>query len=96
MSVKSNVKIARMSATLLAAVAALLVWAPWRVQGSGASFVSGNGRIDATEIAVATQLAGRIEKIWVSKGDFVKVGQPLAQMQIESLQAQRDEVLARW
>ena len=93
---KSNVKTAVTSALLLAVAATvLLVWAPWRAQGLGDGFVSGNGRIEATEIAIATKLAGRVEKIWVAEGDFVKAGQPLAQMQIDSLQAQREEALAR-
>jgi len=93
---KTNLKTAVTSAMVLIAVgAALLVWAPWSEQGLGAGFVSGNGRIEATEIAVSTKLAGRVEKILVAEGDFVKAGQPLAQMQIESLQAQREEALAR-
>lgn len=93
---KTNLKTAIISALLLAAAAAaLLGWAPWREQGLGAGFVSGNGRIEATEIAIATKLAGRVEKILVAEGEFVKAGQPLAQMQIESLQAQREEALAR-
>jgi HlyD family secretion protein len=44
---------------------------------------------------VAAKLGGRVVKITVAEGDFVKAGQPLAQMQLESLQAQRDEALAR-
>ena len=93
---KTNLKTAVTSAVLLAAaVAALMAWSPWRAQGLGEGFISGNGRIEATEIAVATKLAGRVEKILVAEGDFVKAGQPLAQMQIESLQAQREEALAR-
>jgi HlyD family secretion protein len=93
---KPNVKTALTAAlVLVAAVTALWAWAPWRVHGLGAGFISGNGRIEATEIAIATRLAGRVEKILVTEGAFVKAGQPLAQMQIESLQAQRDEALAR-
>ncbi|HEY5580705.1 MAG TPA: HlyD family secretion protein [Rhodoferax sp.] len=93
---KTNLKTAVTSAVLLAAAgAALMAWSPWRAQGLGEGFISGNGRIEATEIAVATKLAGRVEKILVAEGDFVKAGQPLAQMQIESLQAQREEALAR-
>ena len=92
----TNLKTAITSALVLAAAAAaLLAWSPWRAPGLGEGFVSGNGRIEATEIAVATKLAGRVEKILVAEGDFVTAGQPLAQMQIESLQAQREEALAR-
>jgi HlyD family secretion protein len=56
--------------------------------------VSGNGRIEATEIDVATKYAGRIAEILVQEGEFVKAGQPLARMQIESLQAQQREAIA--
>ena len=81
---------------LLAVLAAGLVyWAPWKTQGPGEGFVSGNGRIEATEVAVATKQAGRVLDILVGQGDFVTAGQPVARMQIDSLQAQRDEAMAR-
>ena len=81
---------------LLAVLAAGLVyWAPWKTQGPGEGFVSGNGRIEATEVAVATKQAGRVIDILVGEGDFVTAGQPVARMQIDSLQAQRDEAMAR-
>lgn len=58
-------------------------------------FISGNGRIEATEIAVATRLAGRLQDVLVGEGDFVKAGQVLARLQVDSLLAQRDEARAR-
>lgn len=85
---------------LLAAIAvgaAALAWWGWQQladSGPGDGFVSGNGRIEATEIDVATKLPGRIEDILVNEGDFVKAGQVLATMQLDSLQAQRDEAEA--
>lgn len=93
---KINLKTALSAAVLLAAAAGVfVVWGPWREQGPGEGFISGNGRIEATEIAVATKLAGRVEDILVTEGQFVKAGQPLARMQIEGLQAQREEAVAR-
>ncbi len=84
------------AAVLLAmVVGGLLYWEPWKTKGPGEGFVSGNGRIEATEISVATKQAGRVLDIMVSEGEFVKAGQPVARMQIDSLQAQRDEALAR-
>ncbi|MES2088568.1 MAG: efflux RND transporter periplasmic adaptor subunit [Pseudomonadota bacterium] len=89
-------KIAMTSAVVLAvAVGGYLAWGRLHPTGLGAGFVSGNGRIEATEIAVATKLAGRVGQILVAEGAFVKAGQPLARMEIEGLQAQRDEALAR-
>jgi len=86
---------------LLAAVAvaiALAAWAAWikvRPTGLGEGFVSGNGRIEATEIGIATKYAGRVVDIFAREGDFVKAGQVLAQMQIDVLNAQRDEARAQ-
>lgn len=73
----------------------LSIWQPWREQGPGTGFVSGNGRIEATEVAVATKQAGRIRQILVSEGEFVKAGQIVARMDVASLEAQRDEAMAR-
>lgn len=83
--------------TVAAAGAIALAWWGWTKlgdEGPGEGFASGNGRIEATEIDVATKLPGRIENILVREGDFVAAGQPLAQMQLETLEAQRDEALA--
>ena len=70
----------------------------WRVQSAEKAdlrFVSGNGRIEATEIAVATRLAGRLQEVTVGEGDFVQAGQVVARMQTDGLLAQRDEASAR-
>lgn len=77
------------------ATVALLVWKPWRPSGPGPGFVSGNGRLEATEIDIATKLPGRIRAILVDEGDVVHAGQALAQMQTDTLEAQRDEALAQ-
>lgn len=81
-----------------AAVVAALAWWSWTRftdSGPGEGFISGNGRIEATEVDVATKLPGRVQAILVDEGAFVKAGQPLARMDISSLQAQRDEAAAR-
>ena len=83
---------------LIAAGIALLAWWAWsRLSdaGPGEGFVGSNGRIEATEIDVATKLPGRIEEILVREGDFVEAGQPVARMQIDTLDAQRTEAEAR-
>ena len=48
----------------------------------------GNGRLEATEVNIATKLSGKVEKILVNEGDFVKKGQILAQMQTNVLNAE--------
>ena len=81
------------------AIAGLLffAWSGWQKlasAGPGDGFISGNGRIEATEVNISTKLAGRIDDILVDEGDFVTAGQPLASMQLDTLQAQRDEAVA--
>ena len=82
---------------VLAAVTAAgtYAWSTLRPQGPGEGFVSGNGRIEATEIDVAAKLGGRVQSIVVKEGEFVNAGQPLAHMQIDTLEASHDEAKAR-
>ena len=95
-----NISPSQKKTLTLVAVAAgvvLVAWWAWSAlsdNGPGAGFVGGNGRIEATEIDVATRLPGRVEEILVREGDFVKAGQPLARMQLDSLDAQRAEAEA--
>ena len=74
--------------------AAAYAWSVLRQHGPGDRFVSGNGRVEATEIDVATKYPGRVQDILVAEGEFVKAGQVLAHMQVQSLQAQREEAEA--
>lgn len=80
---------------VILAGAAAYAWLRLHHSGPGEGFASGNGRIEATEVDVATKLGGRVDAILVNEGDFVAAGQPLARMQILSLEAQRDEAQAR-
>lgn len=77
------------------AVAAYYGWRQWQPQGPGEGFVSGNGRIEATEIDVASKSGGRLIDLLVREGDFVEAGQVLAHMQVDSLKAQREEARAQ-
>ncbi|MGB5737677.1 MAG: hemolysin D, partial [Thiohalocapsa sp.] len=77
-----------------AAAIAVFAWVALEPSGPGVGFVKGNGRIEATEIDVATKLPGRVQEIMVNEGDFVEVCQPLAQMRIAVLDAQHDEAMA--
>lgn len=86
-------KLLAIALVLLAAVA-LLAWPRLHPSNETSGLVSGNGRIEATEIDVAAKLGGRIVEMFVNEGDFVERGQPLAQMQIEVLEAQRREAQA--
>ena len=80
---------------VIVAVAGYYAWTRLEPAGPGEGFVSGNGRIEATEIDVATKLGGRVDSIVVNEGDFVTAGQVLATMQTQVLQAQRAEGAAK-
>jgi HlyD family secretion protein len=75
------------------AIVALISFAV-RPSGPGDGFISGNGRIEATEINVSAKLGGRVDEILVREGEFVTAGKPLVRMQTNVLNAQRDEALA--
>lgn len=77
------------------ALLAMLTW--WQLRPSGLSegFASGNGRIEATEVDVATKLAGRIASIEVDEGDFVEPEQILARMDTQALEAQLQQARAQ-
>src|SRR5690606_5645143 len=82
---------------VVAAALLLLVVSAWRnMQQSDTppGLVSSNGRIEATEINAAAKFAGRVQEILVGEGDFVKAGDPLVRMQVDSLEAQRNEAVA--
>jgi HlyD family secretion protein len=73
----------------------LVIWQMLRPKGPGEGFVSSNGRIEATEIDVASKFSGRLQDILVADGDFVTAGQTLGHMQVQTLEAQRDEAQAK-
>lgn len=80
---------------LAAMIGAAQAWRLSRTQGADPGLVSGNGRIEAIEVDIATKSAGRLGEVLVDEGDMVHAGQVLARMDLQSLQAQRDEALAR-
>ncbi len=80
---------------LALAMAAYLLWQQRDHADLGPGFVSGNGRIEATEIDVATRFAGRVRSISVKQGDSVIEGQSVAQMDTDTLQAQWREAQAQ-
>ncbi len=95
-SMSKNLKSVLAALALLAVLAAgWLGWGRLNDNGPGPGFVTGNGRVEATEIAVATRQAGRLREVLVVEGEFVRAGQPLARLELEGLQAQRDEAQAR-
>ena len=97
MNAKAFSSTSKIMASVLVVGGVALAWWGWQKlsdDGLGKAFVNGNGRIEATEIDIATKLAGRIDSILAQEGDFVEKGQTLARMQRDVLQAQREEAVA--
>jgi len=81
-------------AVLVVAAGAVYAWRSARPHEPGPGFVSGNGRIEATEVDVATRMPGRVAEVLVEEGDTVRAGQVVARMDPDVLQAQRAEAAA--
>ncbi len=81
---------------LVAVVATSVAWSVLKPKELEEGFVSGNGRIEATEVEVAPKLAGRVAAILVNEGDFVERGQVVARMDNKVLDAQRAEAVAEF
>jgi HlyD family secretion protein len=78
----------------LAAVGGYYAWRSYLAPELPDGFASSNGRIEATEIDVATKIAGRVEDIMADEGDF-EAGQVLARMDTAVLEAQLHEAEAQ-
>lgn len=74
---------------------AIAAW--WKLHPAGlpAGIVAGNGRIEATEIDIATKAPGRITEILAREGDFVQANMILARMDTQVLRAQKTEAEAQ-
>ncbi len=82
----------------IAAAALLVAWAVWLQRRAGAvpeGFAAGNGRLEATQVDIATKFAGRVVEVLVREGDSVEAGQIVARMDAQSLVAQLREAEAQ-
>jgi HlyD family secretion protein len=85
----------RIAVALVVGTTAILAWQHFRGSTGSEGLASGNGRIEATEIDVAAKHAGRVSEILVREGEFVKAGQVVAHMNIDTLEAQLRESQAQ-
>jgi HlyD family secretion protein len=92
--IKNKKWILRIAAIVAAVGIFFFLWQVFQPKKLADGFASGNGRIEATEIAIAAKIPGRIKTIMVDEGDFVEAGQVLVQMDIDVLMAQRREAEA--
>ncbi len=71
-----------------------MAWLRLQPKTLGPSFASGNGRVEATELDIASKNAGRITEMLVNDGDFVDAGQVVARIDTDVLQAQLQQARA--
>lgn len=77
-------------AVLLAlAAGAVFLWKAGQPVPLPAGIAAGNGRLEATEVDVASKLAGRLVGVAVREGDQVTAGQLLAELDADDLKAQQ-------
>ncbi len=84
-----------LGAAVVVAFAAYYAWKELRRETLPDGIASGNGRIEATEIDVATKAAGRVRDVLVREGEFVSAGATLALMDTDQLEAQRRQADAQ-
>lgn len=87
-------KLSIVGAIVITVLVAYLIWKNMDKSDTDA-LVSGNGRIEATEINISSKLSGQLEEILVQEGDFVEPGQVLAHIKVSALEAQLREVQAQ-
>ena len=80
---------------LAVGIIAYLIWQNVTDKGLPDGIASGNGRLEAVEIDISAKTAGRLKDVLVREGDFVRAGQPLAQMDIAQLVARKREAEAQ-
>jgi HlyD family secretion protein len=73
----------------------VFLWRQLQPSGLPEGLASGNGRIEATEIDVATKTAGRVKEILVNDGDFLKAGDIVARMDTQTLEAELRQAQAQ-
>jgi HlyD family secretion protein len=80
-------------AVLVAIIA--VIWLILAGRGLPDGFASGNGRLEANEVYVASKYSGRVSEVLVDEGDTVEAGQIIARMDTDTLEAQLREAMAR-
>jgi HlyD family secretion protein len=78
-----------------AAAAGGAVWWRSRPPPMPPGIVQTNGRIEATQIDIATKLPGRVKEVLVNEGDFVEANQLLARMDTQTLEAELRQAQAQ-
>jgi HlyD family secretion protein len=88
--------IVRSAALVVVGMVAVLGWRHFTAPDGQQGLASGNGRIEAVEIDVASKSSGRIEDVRVHEGEYVTAGQVLAVMDTDVLDAQLRQAQAQF
>lgn len=88
-------RIALLISSLLILAAAVYYWQYLHRDKGPEAFASGNGRIEATSVNVATKTSGRLLELKVREGDNVAAGQVIARMDTAALEADLHEAEAQ-
>ncbi|SFL82943.1 HlyD family secretion protein [Marinobacter zhejiangensis] len=84
-SARSNLKVL---GVLVVAIVAVYLWQRFPTGSKLPDYIaSGNGRIEATEVDIATRIAGRLETFFVEEGDLIEPGAAVAEMDTAELEA---------
>lgn len=75
-------------------IIAFIIWQNY-IANKKRDIISGNGRIEATEINISPRMAGHVKEILVQEGDYVKAGQVVVLMDTNVLEAQLKEAQGR-
>jgi HlyD family secretion protein len=79
----------------LVAIGGAVAWSRLQKPELPDGFASGNGRLEATEVVIATKRPGRTLEVLVEEGDAVESGQIVARIAAEDLEAERRNAEAR-
>lgn len=84
----------------LVAIALIFVYRYLNKPNTLEGFTSGNGRIESTQVDIASKLSGRVEEMMVEEGDMVSKDEILARLDTKAfeaslMQAQAEEEQAR-
>jgi HlyD family secretion protein len=80
---------------LILAALGTAAWLIFGKEDKNKGLVSGNGRIEAVEIGVASKTAGRVKDVLVREGELVSAGQVIALMDTEVLEAESRQAQAQ-
>ena len=80
---------------VLAVVIGAFLWQHLQAPALPEGIVSGNGRLEATEVDITTKFAGRLASVSVKEGDDVEAGQVLARMDIREVEAELRQAQAQ-